>query len=760
MGKYSSSLIGGQSFDETSEPVQGKYSASLIGGESTAGVDQSMPDKSIDTNEPSQQEERGVLDFILEKLTDPVGPVETLGALATGAIAEPLSGIAGIAGTILPGPEGQGADWVGKTQEALTYRPQTKSGQRYAEDLGGVLEPVVNIAGKVSDYVGEKGFEYGGPVGGTTAKTMLAAIPEILGLKGTKAAKMGIIERIAKNKANVTELYDELGYLMPEIKKGLDKSGITMDEIKSVLPEKINVGDIAKEAASMEDTAGKIASAATSGKASKMSQLAEEAMPSADIIKAAESFDLGDELLASHTSQNPTFIAVEQGLKSIPGSQLAAQEKALISSLSKKADELIIEYGGSIDKSGLSDRFRTESGDLIKDLETQASEAYDKVTEAVNPSAVVSAENTIKSIQAQAEELGGMQYLEPKERMLLKRLSADTKPTYARLDRLRKQIGQAIGKNSGPFKDADTGALKKMYKTLSDDQMIAAESMGAGDLYETAKNLVSGRKVIEDQLVGSLGKELTGSITAKAKPAMLGLQTGNAKQFDELMSNIPDALGADMKRNIAVTAMNDAFTQGSRAERSLNIPGFDDFMKGLNRHGAAKEKLRGAIGNAAMDRLDLFHKVVGGVRTAQKEAITTGRIAAVPGMFDEKRNIAARLYGTGKKIAAAEGVSTAIGAPGAGTAGVIGSIMSAQKTPRSVSADRLLSSQKFKDMIKRKAKGKISTEAQIKRANEVIDTLKEYQRWKDTLSKKDLSDIASVGAIGYLTGEDTKEDNQ
>lgn len=706
-----------------------------------------------------EEEERGIADFLLEKFTDPVAPLETVGMLATGAVAEPISGLAGIAGTVLPGPEGQGAEWVERTQRALTYAPRTERGRQYAQDVAEVLIPITSAAESVSEYVGEKGFEAGGPLGGAAYKTALAAIPEILGLKGTRAAKKGLIKKIVKQEENISELYDELGNLMPEIKKGIEDSGISMDELRDVLPETSDVADVTKQAERMEEAAGQIGEAATSriGAKGKIEGIAEEVKPSAEILEAADEFGVSDQLLASHTSQNPTFVAVEQGLKSIPGSQLATQEKALIADLAQKADDLIVEFGGEIDKSSLSDRFRSESGDLIRDLEKQAESAYSKVAEEMDPSMPVSANSTLDMIGAKASELGGIEYLDPKEAMLLKNLDPGSNPTYARLDRLRKQIGSALNKNTGPFKDADSGALKQLYKSLSEDQQIAAEAVGAGDLYETAKDLVVSRKTIEKQLEKAIGKDLTGSISAKARPAMLGLQKGDAKQFDDLLKNIPEDLGPELKRTVVSTALNDAFVQGSRADRSLNIAGFDDFMKGINRHVASKNKLKNVIGDESMRRLETFHTVVSGIRKAQKDAITTGRIQAVPGMFDEVQSIASRLYGTGKKIAAAEGVSSAIGVPGAGTAGVLGSVLSAKKTPRSVAADQLLASPKFKQLLRQKASGKLDTDTKLKRAEKIVENMKAYKEWEKSLDKASLSDLATVGAIGYLTGEPTED---
>jgi len=695
--------------------------------------------------EPTDLDEPGILDYIM-------GTGELAATMATGVIAEPVSGIAGIAKTITSGPEA-GAETVKQVQEGMTYQPRTRGGAVVGQAVGETLAPVVGLAGKVSEGVGDIGYDIAGPFGGAAAKTMLGAIPEILGLKGTRLAKKMALGKMLKGK-NIGALYDKLGNLMPEIRTGLKRSGIELDELKDVLPENILESG-------MVESAGEIGTAATTrvrpGK--KAADIAEDVKPSKEIIEAAEELGVADQMLASHSSQNPTFVAVEQGLKSIPGSQLAAREKGLIGDLSKKADELIVEFGGEIDKSSLSDRFRDSSKSVINDLEMKADEAYTAVGAKIPKGLKVSANNTIGLINEMATDLGGAKYLGTKEAGLLKNLGPKTKPTYARLDKYRKQIGKALKDNSGPFRDADEGALKQLYKSLRKDQQLVAEGQGIGDLYNTASQLIVSRKTIEKQLVKVIGKDLAGSVTAKGRPAMLGLQNGNTKQFDDLMDNIPTEVGPEIKKSIVVSSLNDAFVQGSRAERSLNIPGFDDFMVGLNRHKGSKKRLTDAIGPEAMKRLDLMHTVIGGIREARKSGITTGRIAAVPGMFDEADNLASRLYGTAKKVAAAEGIGTVVGVPGAGTAGVIGSVLSAKRTKRSIAADEFLASPRFRGLLKAKAKGNLDTAVKLKDAERMLEKIKEYKRWKDSLDDKSLKDLAVVGAMGYLTGETIGKDS-
>jgi len=58
------------------------------------------------------------------------GPQEAMASMASGAISTPLSGISGLAGALLPGPPGQGADWQQRVQDATTYQPRTEAGRQ------------------------------------------------------------------------------------------------------------------------------------------------------------------------------------------------------------------------------------------------------------------------------------------------------------------------------------------------------------------------------------------------------------------------------------------------------------------------------------------------------------------------------------------------------------------------------------------------------------------------------------------------------
>lgn len=113
------------------------------------------------------------------------GP-DIMAAAASGGIATPLSGIAGIAGTLFPGDKGQGAAWQQKVQDMMTYQPRTKLGETVMGVAAAPFELLHNGAVKTGQLAQDKlGFE---PAGAAAVQTAVETLPAIgmmaMGSKG------------------------------------------------------------------------------------------------------------------------------------------------------------------------------------------------------------------------------------------------------------------------------------------------------------------------------------------------------------------------------------------------------------------------------------------------------------------------------------------------------------------------------------------------------------------------------------------------
>ena len=514
---------------------------------------------------------------------------------------------------------------------------------------------------------------------------------------------------------------------------------------EALAPKPAPIQTVEGVAKSITDTA----SASKRKQIPTMERLAAEVQPDETILQAAERLGIRDALIPSQYSRSQAYREIEQGLASIPGSQLNVQQKAAAQALAQKADDLIQRYGGDVDKAAVSGEFKSSGLKVIDDLQAQSDALYKKVGEAIPPNSKVTANSTIEMLRQKAEELGGASYLSAVERRALAGASSD--PTYARLDLIRRQVGEGL-RGRGPFKDAESGSLKRLYGALTEDQQAAADALGAGELFSSAKQLVASRKAIEDDLTAAIGKDLSGAITAKTGNAIKALGSGNYKDFDKLMSLIPK----DMQQRVVMTSLNDVFTAGSRAEKQLSAPGFVDWYEGLSRNAGARSRLNKYMPPEAKSTLDDIFKVARGMRNASKERITTGRIQALMENFANEGGMLAKLYGVGKQVAVAEGAGSAVGLPGAGTVGVMARVMSKEKTPITKAADSLLSSQQFRSSLEAYMRSGGSDKV-AKAAEKSIARSKPYKQWINSLPPADRAAVNSVGVLQWLGNQVDEE---
>lgn len=140
-----------------------------------AGGGTAVPPDDLPVSAAPQQNDGGGIDL---GYWNPKGPGEAALSIGSGMVATPVAGLAGLAGSVLPGDTGQGARWTERVQDALTYSPRTKSGQAIVE--------LATLPGKavsyVADKVGDRGAEYS-PALGAVGKTFVEALPVLLGAR-------------------------------------------------------------------------------------------------------------------------------------------------------------------------------------------------------------------------------------------------------------------------------------------------------------------------------------------------------------------------------------------------------------------------------------------------------------------------------------------------------------------------------------------------------------------------------------------------
>lgn len=162
--------------------------------------------------------------------------VEPAATLVTGAIAEPVAGLAGLAVAPFSGSE-RAAETVSATREALTFKPRSEEGTRGLQAVGNALAPVAETLKDAEKFLGDSAFEStGSPAVAAAASTIPTVILELLGIasaKGTIKASNEIAK--AANKAEIKKAVvesapdiDQLKSVSRDIYKELDESGVTL----------------------------------------------------------------------------------------------------------------------------------------------------------------------------------------------------------------------------------------------------------------------------------------------------------------------------------------------------------------------------------------------------------------------------------------------------------------------------------------------------------------------------------------------------
>lgn len=616
-------------------------------------------------------------------------------------------------------------------------KPQTTEGKMVAE----ILPYFVSPATKASQLPAtasrlEKAGEALSRIGSQSSVGALAQSgatdQSFTGLMAENVAFGGILQGAGKMLGAGYKAYKGL--------PGETKEKIIRAELEGVMPE------FASDAQGILD----VTRPALRGSEKSTEELAYAVNPSQDILDAARRLEIDELLIPSHYSTNTSYQAIEQGLKSVPGSQLDAQEKRAIEALAAKTDDLISEYGGATDKSELSKRFKGQQMNQIQELGEKSDVLFKKVDGAIPGKTLVGTRTIMEHLNERVSDLGGVEFLSDMERYLFKHMADTAMPTYARLSRVRQELGSAINKKQGPFKDMDTGELKLLYGKLSEDQQQVANFYGVGDLYRTGNELVGQRKVLEKNLENLLGKDLSGAITTKTGQGIRNLAKGDYKTLSQVLKRVPEG----SRQEIILSGLNDAFIQGSRKEKQLNIPGFVDWFEGVKRNPEAMKLINENLPAGAIKRLDDIFEVSRGVRNAKSKEISTGRINALLSNFDKDNGALAKIFGAAGKTAMV-GAAGATGGPvgGAATSAAL-ALLNRGKSARTEAADKLLSSRDFSQVTRQIAAGRAETPEQRRQLEDLLAKSDAYKRWVKVLTRSELQTLERQGFINWLTDED------
>ena len=504
--------------------------------------------------------------------------------------------------------------------------------------------------------------------------------------------------------------------------------------------------------------------------------------PRADVQEAAGRLGMADDLLPSHLSGNEQYQAVEQAIKSRPGSALKVQEDEAINKLANRAGQMIDEAANADSSLALSTRFNTEYDQRMAALEHRSNQLYKRVDEAMPAATEVQAPNTAALLDQTANDLRGWENMGTVEKNVFKAVHPQGEKlpngeflpgvlSYARLNRVRQDVGAALFKNEGVYKDGNRAILQRLYGALSEDQRAALGDVGARRDFEVANRLVAMRKGMEDRMVALRGKDLSGDVTRKASLAIAGMARGDSAQFRRLFEGNGKATSKGAKpliqtrthrQQLIANAIGDQLSAGRRGT-GFNAAGFADWYDNLQKNGGMT-LIAKHMPPAFMAQLRDLHTVADAIRRAKGKEITTGRLNDFTKRFDRVSQAAQLVADNATKAGAM--IGSMVGPIGS-AAGVAAGSRIAQIAARkggadaSAAAERLISSPAFQAQVRKLSNVPPEQVPKVvSQANNVIKTLPAYRELIQSLPPAEQAKLARLGFIAWLNSEDDQQQRQ
>lgn len=420
--------------------------------------------------------------------------------------------------------------------------------------------------------------------------------------------------------------------------------------------------------------------------------LAEGVAPDAKTIEAAKRLGIEEYLQPDQVSTSQIYREISQAVKSVPGSAARQQELQNLERIARRADNLVTELGGTTDLSRLEARIGANMRDIQDDLLNDAETYYKGLRELIPSKEPAPANSLISFINKRADELGGVENLQPVEKMLLKRMAPreGNPPTYALVDDTRKSLTRGRIKKEGTFKDEESGLLKKLEQELLKDQKRVAERMGQLETFNLARASVAARKALEDDMVSLFGRNLDQSLIQKLTTGTKDLAKGDVPKFIKVIKAIPE----ENRQEFVASALNIAFGKNAR-RGNMSFSQYADFYEGLLRNKQAYAALQNNLPQEARKQLSDLYRVSNGIRKASRERIATGRLQVIADEIKGSDSLISNIYQVAKKAIPAEAVTSSVGIPGIGSTAAITSALTKGKPNVMKAADDLITSPEF-----------------------------------------------------------------
>lgn len=445
----------------------------------------------------------------------------------------------------------------------------------------------------------------------------------------------------------------------------------------------------------------------TPGASKARAELAEIAKVDPEARAAAER--LGLDLPTDILGDNAQLQRVTGLTRSQIGSDAETAWRKTYDAASDRAYEAMDELNAVTDISQLSANVFNRLETANKGLETQADALRKEVTAAIDDSGRVDATNIRSYLEDQIRKLGGgkegLNQLSAEEKKLWAMVSKGN-PTYAALDSQRNEIGQALGKGTGPWVNSSERRLNDIYAKLADDQMGFIESSAGKEIADKQraantlfKQMYDGRKQMQE----IFGRDLSKSIAPLITTAITQGGKGSMEAINKLLKNIPE----DMRGTVLTSGL---FQTSTTAKGGFSFTNFANTYSNLRKNNLVFKEFAKAVGPEGVNLLNDFHAISRRISDASANITGTGASTQI-NMLNAESLLSKIVKGLGG-AAVAGGATSLLGADLLTTivpviAGAAGPEL-AQRFAGKTNADKLhelMKSDKFRDLAVSAATG-------------------------------------------------------
>jgi len=490
------------------------------------------------------------------------------------------------------------------------------------------------------------------------------------------------------------------------------------------------------------------------------------------IVQAAES--LGLELPADVFSANVQLRNLTGLARSQPGSAADAGWQQTVANSARQVEESLTEMGASRDLAGLSDEVFTRLNNNMESLQRQGDELREAVNANLNMQSRVEATNLQDALAQTINDLGGIeeatQAMTSQERRLLRALGigeTPKQPTYAYMDRLRREIGDALNKGTGPWADTERVTLQRYYNALADDRIAhVARELGqdAADDLAASNQIFQAMYAARDEMTNLFGRDLDKGIGRQIQSVVSQGARGDTTNLRRLIAAIPEDMRADVAFSGILANARAAGPNGGFGFRQFNA-----IYRGIRENEPVYRELARNMTESQRTFLDNLYAVSQGIADADNRIIRTGRARGGPAEEINARSLtgammdAAARRGVGS---AATGTGALLGGPAGAAAGFALDQALARLTRGSASnldrVSEVIGSAAYRDLVNEAGRGGNMTRAINRLANSKpfglfarglgLNTQEARRAW--------ISSALAVGATQQVGGEPAQADSQ